>query len=125
MLTVKKPWQIMSKGFTLIELLITIVIISIVLLPVIIVLTRGTQSGRMISTREKALFVAQQEMEKMLSKKGVALSDTIYQIREGSSFFFVKRKIENKEGLINIIIVVYRDTTDIPLARLKCYKNEK
>ena len=115
----------MKKGFTLIELLVTIVIISIVLLPVIIVLTRGTQSGRMISTREKALFVAQQEMEKMLSKKGVALSDTIYQIREGSSFFFVKRKIENKEGLINIIIVVYRDTTDIPLARLKCYKNEK
>ncbi len=113
-----------SKGFTLIEVLVTIVIIAIVVVPIMTILTRGTHSSRMITKKERALFVAQQEMEKVLSKKGIALNDTIYQIREGNSFFIVKRKTKNNEGLITLSIEIYQDTTDTPLARLKSLKME-
>ena len=86
------------------------------------VLTRGTHSGRMISKREKALFAAQKEMEKMLSQKGISLKDTIYSVKEGNSLFFVKRKTSNNEGLITVFLEVYQDTTDNPLAKLKSLK---
>ncbi len=114
----------MRKGFTLIEVLVTIVIIAIVILPIMTVLTRGTHSSRMISKKERALFVAQLEMEKVLSKKGIALNDTVYSVKEGKSFFIVKRKTKNNEGLITLSIEIYQDTTDSPLARLKSLKTE-
>jgi len=88
------------------------------------VLTKGTRSGRMISRKERALFVVQQEMEKILSKKGIVLQDTIHSIQEGKSFFFVKRKTRNNEGLVTVSLEVYQDTTDVPLAKLKSLKIE-
>ena len=114
----------MSKGFTLIEMLVTIVIIAIVMIPLMTVLTRGTHSSRMITKRERALFAAQGEMEKILSKKGIALNDTVYQIQKGNSFFVVKRKTKNNDGLITLSIEIYQDTTDTHLARLKSLKIE-
>jgi len=121
---VKKPWLKVFRGFTLIEMLVSIVIIAIVIVPVMMVLVRGTYSSSMISKREKALFVAQGEMEKVLSKKGVILRDTLYSKQEGNTLVYVKRKTENNEGLTTIFIEVYQDTTDSPLAKLRSLKLE-
>ena len=120
----KKPWLKVFRGFTLIEMLVSIVIIAIVIVPVMMVLVRGTYSSSMISKREKALFVAQGEMEKVLSKKGVILRDTLYSKQEGNTLVYVKRKTENNEGLTTIFIEVYQDTTDSPLAKLRSLKLE-
>ena len=106
-----------DKGFTMIEMLITIAIIAIA------VLSRGTYSNRMISKKEKAVFIAQGEMEKLLSVKGVVFSDSIYSVKRGNSHFFIKREVKDNQGLLTISIRVYQDTTEVPLAKLRVLAN--
>lgn len=114
----------MFRGFTIIEVLISIVIIAIVILPVTTVLIKGTHSSRMVSKRGKAVFCAQEEMEKLLSIKGVVFSDSLYSVKRGNSPFFIKREVKNNQGLLTISIRVYQDTTEAPLAKLRVLTNQ-
>ena len=107
----------------MIEMLITIAIIAIAVTPIIAVLSRGTYSNRMISKKEKAVFIAQGEMEKLLSVKGVVFSDSIYSVKRGNSHFFIKREVKDNQGLLTISIRVYQDTTEVPLAKLRVLAN--
>jgi len=111
-------------GFTLIEVLIAIVIIAIVILPVTTILIKGTHSSRMVSKRQKAVFSAQEEMEKLLSVKGVVFSDSVYSVEQAKSIFYIKREVKNNQGLLTISIRVYQDTTEAPLAKLRVLTNQ-